>query len=60
MAWRIWPQRWPNGREYWTVEDRENGRVRIGKSGGTTKYHEKAAAVIEADRLRYKDKEPQP
>lgn len=51
MAWRIHKSTWPNGRAYWTVEDRATNRVRIGQKGGITKYHDREDAVRERKRL---------
>ena len=54
MAWRIHQDSWPNGRKFWTVEDRANNQARVGRGGGLTKYHDRAQAKAEADRLNGK------
>ena len=55
MAWRIHQDTWPNGRKFWTVEDRAKNQARVGRSGGLTKYHDRAQAKAEADRLNGKN-----
>ncbi len=55
MAWRIWADKWPNGREFWTVEDREGHRARIGNNGGYSKFYDRTEAEAEAKWLRDKD-----
>ena len=54
MGWRIYPARWPNGREYWTVEDRASKppQMRVGKTGRASIYYDKTKAQDEAKALR--------
>lgn len=61
MAWKAHEHRWPNGRRYWTVEDRQSkpARMRIGKGGGVTKFHDYHMALCEVSRLVTEEK-PKP
>lgn len=52
--WKAYKSRWPNGREYWTVENRKDGLHRIGPNGGVTIYYDHEAAKAERDRLNGK------
>lgn len=55
MGWKAHAHQWPNGRPYWTVEDRTTRRARIGEKGGFTKYQVKSQAQREAQRMRDDD-----
>ena len=59
-SWRMYPGKWPNGRAFWTVENRKTGQVRCGPNGGLTRFHDKAQAMAEASRLRGKATEDEP
>lgn len=54
MTWRIHQQSWPNGRKFWTVEDRQNNQARVGSGGGISKFYDRTQAKTEADRLNEK------
>ena len=51
MAWKVHQSTWPNGRKFWTVEDRANNQARVGPSGSLSKYYDRAQAKAEADRM---------
>ncbi|MGP9790663.1 hypothetical protein [Roseinatronobacter sp. NSM] len=55
MGWKAHQSTWPNGRKFWTVEDRQNNKARVGAKGGITKFHDRAQAKAEVDRLNGKD-----
>ena len=46
--WKPRKRSWPNGREYWIVGDGK-GRFLCGKSGGESKFYDKAEAQHWAD-----------
>lgn len=62
MAWRAHEGRWPNGRRFWTVEDRRSkpARAQCGDKGGVTRYHDYHMALCEVSRLATSDKPPAP
>ncbi len=49
--WKTYKHRWPNGTIYWTIENRSEGKVRVGANGGETKYYDHAMAKDERDQL---------
>lgn len=58
MAWKTYRDKWPNGRAFWTVEDRDSKprQIRIGMKGGITRYHDHEMAKAERDRLNGKQR----
>lgn len=54
MTWRLHPHRWPNGRHYWTVENRETGECRVGRTGNPSNFYDRGSAKAEANRLNGK------
>lgn len=56
MTWRIKKHRWPNGREFWTVENREERQVLIGKGGGVSRFHAREMAMASRDEMNGKVK----
>lgn len=53
-AWRIYSHTWPNGRPYWTVENRRYiGTMHpAGKKGGISKFHNRQYAERELERIK--------
>lgn len=45
------PDRWPNGRKFWTVENPGKNQVLVGPRGGVTKFLDREQAKAAADDL---------
>lgn len=57
MAWRLTPNQWPNGRKYWTVENRERRLFICGKKGNPSKYYDREQAEAARDEMKRQEKE---
>lgn len=51
MSWRLVEHQWPNGRPYWTIENRETREVRVGRNGHVSKFWDHGIAFTERNRL---------
>jgi hypothetical protein len=60
MTWRIKKDRWPNGREFWTVENREESQVLVGQKGGITRYYNRDQAKAASAEMNGRPSDPGP
>lgn len=51
MTWRLVEHQWPNGRPYWTIENRKTREIRASRGGEVSEYWDHALAFTEMTRL---------